>query len=263
MSDRSSTTCAIAVMGKAPRAGRSKTRLVPTVSPEQAAALSAAFLRDTTENLALAGRQAAIRPFVAYAPSGLEPLLTPHLASGTGLVLADGTGPMPDGVEGFGRCLLQAVRDLLAAGHGSACVLNSDGPTLPTSYLVRAARLLAEDGDRAVLGAAEDGGYYLLGVKRAHAALFRDIAWSTTSVAEDTRVRARSIGLELVELPTWYDVDDGPSLHRLLTEFRSGQGDGYAAPATRACVARLGLSTERIAEPDRDSPVPRRGCSDG
>ncbi len=235
-----SSTCAIAVMGKVPRPGRSKTRLGATIGADAAADLSAAFLRDTTENMALAALAAPIRAFVAYAPAGDEALLRPHVAEGTALALADGAGLMPAGIDGFGRCLFGAIRDLLADGHGSACVLNSDGPTLPTDYLVRAATLLAMSGDRAVLGPAEDGGYYLLGLKHPHAALFQDIAWSTDGVADATRARAHAIGLELVELPPWYDVDDEASLRRLAADLAAPDHPGFAAPVTRAHLAHLG-----------------------
>jgi glycosyltransferase A (GT-A) superfamily protein (DUF2064 family) len=103
--------------------------------------------------------------------------------------------------------------------------------------LVQAAALLLAEGDRAVLGAADDGGYYFLGLKAPHAAMFRDIAWSTESVAEATRGRAREIGLPLIELEPWYDVDDAASLGVLLRETA-----GYAAPATRAAIDQLGLA---------------------
>jgi rSAM/selenodomain-associated transferase 1 len=223
-------------MAKAPQAGRSKTRLCPPLTPEQAAAMSAAFLRDTTENMGLAARQAAIAPYAAYAPLGTEALLRTCLAEDTALLLADGTPPMPDGVLGFGRCLLHAIQGMLAAGHTAACVLSSDSPTIPTAFLVQAAKLLLVPGDRAVLGPADDGGYYFLGLKAPHSALFRDIAWSTETVADATRARAREIGLDLIELEPWYDVDDAASLGVLLQETA-----GYAAPATRAAIARLGL----------------------
>lgn len=160
--------------------------------------MSAAFLRDITENIALAAREAPIQGYVAYAPAGLERLFAGHLAPGTGLLVADGSPDMPAGVAGFGRCLLHATRSLLAQGFGAACVLNSDSPTLPTALLRQAAAWLTAPGDRAVLGPAEDGGYYLLGLKAPHAAMFTDIVWSTDAVAELTRARARAIGLDLV-----------------------------------------------------------------
>ncbi len=234
-------TCAVAVMGKAPRSGRSKTRLAPAVGFEAAAALSAAFLRDTTENVVRAGRQAPIASYVAYAPADAASLVEPHVAIGTALLVADGTGCEAPRVEGFGRCLLEAVTHLLARGHASACVLNSDGPTLPTGFLVEAARLLALPGDRAVLGPSRDGGYYLLGLKRAHTAPFENISWSTADVAEQTVERAASIGLPVERLPSWYDVDDASALARLVDELNGKAPAGYGAPATRACLHRLGL----------------------
>jgi rSAM/selenodomain-associated transferase 1 len=238
-----STTCAIGVMAKAPRAGKSKTRLCPPLHPEQAAALSAAFLRDITENLALAGKSAPITGLIAYAPRGYEALFDGILAHNTGLLLADGTGEMPDNVQGFGRCLLHAMRDMLAAGHQAACVLNSDSPTLPTEYLVRAAQLLLAPGaeERMVLGPAEDGGYYLLGATKAYAHLFADIAWSTDNVAATTRLRAAELGLDLVELPMWYDVDDHLALARLCDEVGS-DGPHYRAPASAAALAAMRIS---------------------
>jgi rSAM/selenodomain-associated transferase 1 len=229
--------CAIAVMAKAPQPGRCKTRLVGALSAEDAAALSGAFLRDITENIRAAAARAPVDGFVAYAPSGLEALFAGHLAAGTRLVLADGTGEMPAEVTGFGRCLLHAIRSLLAMGYGAACVLNSDSPTLPNAALVDAARCLLEVGAPAVLGPADDGGYYLLGMRAEQPGLFAGIAWSTERVAGQTRARATSLGLAMPELAVWYDVDDRAALLRLIAELDAGAA---AAPATAACLARIG-----------------------
>ena len=231
------TTCAIGVMAKAPRAGHSKTRLCPPLQPDQAARLSAAFLRDTTENIAAAALGTPIVGYAAYAPAGTEDALMPHLASGTDCVLADGSAAAFPGVEGFGRCLLHATQALFARGHVAACVLGSDTPTLPTEILVTAAQLLLNGDDRRiVLGACDDGGYYLLGMRCAYAGLFADIAWSTDSVAAATRDRAAALDLDVVELPSWYDIDDANALHRLLRETA-----GYAAPWTNRAIDALGL----------------------
>jgi rSAM/selenodomain-associated transferase 1 len=235
-------SCAIAVMAKAPKPGRCKTRLAPALNTEECAAMSAAFLRDITENL----RKAGVPNYIAYAPFGEEHLFDGHLAEGTLLVLADGTAPAPDNVNGFGRCLLHAIFSLLGAGHSAAGVLNSDSPTLPTEILTEAARLLCLPGDRAVLGPADDGGYYFLGLKATHAHMFADISWSTADVADQTRQRAAEIGLELVELPTWYDVDDREALNRLIEALdtpAAGPQHPYPAPFTAACVQKLGLRT--------------------
>jgi rSAM/selenodomain-associated transferase 1 len=231
--------CAIGVMAKSPRPGYSKTRLCPPLRPEQAAQLSAAFLRDTTANIAEAALSASIAGYAAYAPFGTEEALAPHLASGTSRVLADGSTPAPQGVEGFGRCLLHAIQQLFAAGHTAACVLSSDTPTLPTDILVSAATaLLAGNERRVVMGACDDGGYYLLGMRLPHAGLFADISWSSSSVAATTRTRIAELGLNVVELPLWYDIDDAAALEQLVRE-----NDGYAAPWTRRALRTLGLDT--------------------
>jgi len=224
-------------MAKAPQPGRAKTRLCPPLHPAQAAELSAAFLRDITENIALASRATPIDGYVAYAPAGDESWFTGHLAERTELVLADGSPPMPRDVQGFGRCLLHAAQALFATGVSAVCLVNSDSPTLPTSVLIQAARALLAPGERIVLGPAEDGGYYLLGMQRPHAHLFAGIAWSTSGVAAATRTRAVALRLDVVTLPAWYDVDDAASLDRLL----AGPDDGYAAPATNAWIERSGL----------------------
>jgi rSAM/selenodomain-associated transferase 1 len=245
--ETSNGRCAIAVMAKAPRPGRVKTRLQPALTPEAAMALSSAFLRDITENIRLAAREAAIDPWVAYAPAGLEMLFHGMLASGTRLVLADGEIATPDAVQGFGRSLLHAARALFERHYGAVCLLNADSPTLPTAVLVRAAQALAAPGDRVVLGPAEDGGYYLIGMKAEHAGLFADVTWSTDTVAAQTRERIATLGLELVELETWYDVDDNAALQRLLGELSGSDPGAYGAPATAACLRQLGLA-ERLDE---------------
>ena len=106
-------------------------------------------------------------------------------------------------------------------------MLNADSPTLPTELLVLTAELLAAPGDRAVLGPSDDGGYYLLGLKRRHERMFQDIDWSTERVAAQTLARAGELGLPIHVLPTWYDVDDAATLRRL-------HGELFDGPAVRA-----------------------------
>ncbi len=206
--------------------------------------MSAAFLRDVTENIRLAAQHADIAGYVAYAPAGMAGLFDGMLAPGTRLILADGSGDMPEGVAGFGRSLLQATRALFDLGHSAVCVLNSDSPTLPTMCLVQAARILAA-APGVVLGAADDGGYYLLGMNAARHELYGGITWSTEHVAAQTREAARAIGLPVHDLPTWYDVDDRAALDRLIGDLDAGVG--YQAPATAHQVAALDLRTRLAA----------------
>lgn len=220
---RRDACCAIAIMAKAPRVGQAKTRLVPPLSAQDAAALSACFIRDAAENIAAATRQAAVEGYIAFAPAEAEAEFQPLLAPGTQL--------LPSRRPGLGASLYDAAADLLGAGYGSVCLINSDSPTLPTSILVAAARALAPTGDRLVLGPAEDGGYYLIGLKHAHRRLFEDIAWSTPQVLAQTEERAGELGLVATMLPVWYDVDDISSLRRLRTQLREASERPAIHPA--------------------------------
>jgi uncharacterized protein len=232
-------------MAKAPGAGRTKTRLSPLLSPHEATQLGCCFLRDMTANIALAGRSTAIDAYVAFAPAGTEPAFDGLVEPGTGFVLADGSMPAPGGVVGLGACLLQAMSSLFASGYGAVGLLNADSPNLPTARLIEAARLLASPGERVVLGPASDGGYYLIGMKAAHADVFRDIDWSTQRVAEQTRARAAALGLAVVELAPWYDVDDPASLRELLRDLQGAARTGdaaYAAPVTARFLQANGIA---------------------
>jgi len=206
--------CGIAVMAKASAPGRAKTRLVPPLTFDEAAALNTAFLQDVTDNMLLAARHAApkagIAGYAAYGPPGSEDFFRGALPASIGLIAA--------WLPNFGDCLFHTIREIFARGHAAAVVLNSDSPTLPTTLLNETAEVLARPDDRAVLGPSSDGGYYLLGLKEPHRRLFEDIAWSTERVAEQTRARAREIDLDVHLLPVWYDVDDIESLRRLHAE---------------------------------------------
>jgi len=205
-------SCGIAIMAKASAPGRTKTRLVPPLTFDEAAALNTAFLQDIASNLLLAGCHSRIAGYAAFAPRGAEDFFHGILPRAVGLIDAC--------LPNFGDCLLRTIEELFARGHQSAVVLNSDSPTLPTALLVETAEMLARPGERAVLGPSDDGGYYLLGIKTAHRRLFEDIAWSTGRVAEQTRQRAREIKLDVHMLPVWYDVDDIEGLRRLHSELR-------------------------------------------
>jgi uncharacterized protein len=231
MTDRRAGRCAIAIMAKAPRHGEVKTRLVPPLSSAEAAALGAAFLRDAAGNILAAAEAAPVDGWVAHSPPDAGDLFA--------VLLPPAISQLPSRRAGLGNSLVDAVGDLLALGYGAVCLVNADSPTLPTQYLIDAARILAKPGDRAVLGPAEDGGYYLIGLKRPHRHLFEEIAWSTDQVFRQTVARADEIGLVVTALPAWYDVDDVAALRRLAAELADPAGAGDAAPHTREVLRRL------------------------
>jgi uncharacterized protein len=234
---KAAPTCAVAVMAKASIPGRVKTRLVPPLSPEEAARLNTAFLRDAADTLLAAARLANIKGFMAYAPAGSADFFRG--------ILPDGVDLLETAATDLGGCLLQAATTLLDAGHASVCLLSSDNPTLPAGYLAAAASLLAEAGDRAVIGPSTDGGYYLIGIKRAHRRLFDNIAWSSEHVLRQTLARADELGVPIATLPAWYDVDDLDTLRVLVgellddTPFRATERDAAPAHFTHGCVRVL------------------------
>ena len=134
---------------------------------------------------------------------------------------------------------MDAASDLLAAGYAAACLVNADSPNLPTSLIIRAAQALAAPGDRVDLGRADDGGYYLIGLKQPHHRLFEGIAWSTELVFQQTLDRAAEIGLAVHALPVWYDVDDIASLRRLIGDLAAPDRSGYRALHTSALLRKL------------------------
>jgi hypothetical protein len=212
--------CALAVMAKAPRAGKVKTRLQPLLSAEEAAALNVCFLRDTAENIAAVASEGSAQGLICYTPIGDEAAFDGLLPEGFALIAQRG--------DGFGERLRYAAEDILSCGFGAVCLIDSDSPTLPSSALHAAVTELAKPSQRVVLGPSEDGGYYLIGMKRAESHVFDRITWSTERVYAETVERVREAGLELVELPKWYDVDDAATLAVLQRELLDGEGPDFA-----------------------------------
>lgn len=226
--------CALAVMTKAPRAGQVKTRLTPPLTPQEAASLNICFLRDTTEAIAHISHAEPARGIAVYTPVGEEEAFAGIVPDEFDLLAQRG--------DTFTERLIFAIEDLLALGFESVCLINSDSPTVPPSAFAQAARVLSKQEDVVVLGPSDDGGYYLIGLKKLHGALFENIAWSTERVLEQTIERAQESALEVHLLPAWYDVDDSATLHRLCRELFTVNGrapEAYPAPATRKYLAEL------------------------
>jgi rSAM/selenodomain-associated transferase 1 len=248
-------SCGVAVMAKASIPGRTKTRLVPPLTFEEAAAFNTAFLQDVAANILAASDRANISGYMAFGPPESVAFFKATLPPAISLI--------ESWLPNFGDCLFNAITHLLASGHQAAVVLNADSPTLPTSLLIDTATILARPGDRAVIGPSTDGGYYLLGLKAAHRRLFEDIDWSTERVARQTLERAREIGLPVHVLPAWYDVDELDALkllHAELCEGRSFAADLRSHQAARTAelmrtllgdtdlAARLDISRARSIE---------------
>jgi rSAM/selenodomain-associated transferase 1 len=228
------SSVAVAIICKTPRPGQSKTRLSPPLRPEECAAISACFVQDLSSTIARVAGDGRAAGYAVYTPAGTEAELRVLLPQGFGLVLQGGGD--------LGARLDSGIRDLLAAGHAGAIIINSDSPTLPRAILDAAVKAVLS-GDNAVLSPALDGGYTLIGLSKPHPHLFTDIPWSTDVVYELTLQRAREIDLPVIALDGWYDVDDGASyamLERELDGVRPPCATGplQDAPKTRAFVRR-------------------------
>ena len=227
--------CALAVMTKAPRAGHVKTRLVPPCTPEEAATLNICFLRDTANAIAAALEEAA-RGVGVYTPRGAEAAYQNILPEDFLLI--------PQRGEGFGERLFLAAEDLFKCGFSSVCLIDSDSPTVRPKIFRQAVEFLYGPSDRVVLGPSDDGGYYLIGLKKPHREMFERIDWSTEQVFDQTMERAKGLGVEVKLLSMCYDVDDPATLRRLCSELLGEHSSDAVAAETRkflgGIVAREG-----------------------
>lgn len=195
---------ALLVVAKRPAAGQTKTRLTPPLAPEQAAQLYEAFLCDTLD---LMRQVPNVRPIIAYLPEGAEDYFR---------ALAPDFDLLPQHGADLGERLDNALRHCLMNGHDKAVIMDSDSPTLPAECLIEAFERLDEAD--VTLGPCDDGGYYLIGLKRPAPRLLREVQMSTSTVVRDTLVLAAAEKLSVVQLAQWYDVDTVAELQRLYDE---------------------------------------------
>jgi rSAM/selenodomain-associated transferase 1 len=151
--------------------------------------------------------------------------------------MAGGFILVPQRPGDLGRRLALAFRDLLQLGLGPVVVIGSDVPSLPTSVLRQALSSCEDCRLDGVIGPSEDGGYYLIGLRKPCPELFRSIAWSTSRVFEQTMLRARTQRLRIKVLPRGWDVDTPDDLQRLRRWLRARRPTNL--PHTRRCVDSL------------------------
>jgi uncharacterized protein len=221
--------CALAIMTKAPRAGTVKTRLQPLLTPAEAAELNICFLRDMADAISEVGEHA--KGVGVFTPPDSEKEYEGVLPSHFDLI--------PQRGDEFGERLTNAADDLLHVGFESCCLINSDSPTATVEAFREAVAQLQDADDRIVLGPSDDGGYYLIGMRKLNRHLFEEIDWSTERVFAQTDERAREVGLKVHVLPKFYDVDDGATLRRLCEELLRGNSRGGIAPMTTKFLAEL------------------------
>lgn len=207
---RSAEPVTVIVFARAPRPGRTKTRLVPALGEAGAARLHAAMLEDVLAT-------------VASVPGLAVELWCP----------AEDVAALPGARaqrgEDLGARMTDALADALERAP-RALLIGSDLPTLPAARLAEAVDAL--DAAEVVLGPSADGGFYLVGARGSAPPLGPGVRWSTRSALADTRARLGDRAVALVG--PWYDVDTPEDLRLLRAHLALAPG---AAPATAAALA--------------------------
>lgn len=229
-------TAAIGIICKAPKAGRSKTRLIPRLGPERAAALAQAFLIDLATTIDEAAATFDCAGYAVCSPESAAAELAAFLPSSFDYIIV--TDP------NLGLVLDRATCELLSRGHESAILVNGDSPTLPVGLLTETVTALRQPGERIVFVPALDGGYSVIGLKRRTPEIFTDIPWSTPDVMRRSLEQAERHALPTKVLSPWYDIDDTESLDWLLAELRGKPPAGLALPGAKAPNTRRVLELE-------------------
>jgi rSAM/selenodomain-associated transferase 1 len=209
----------VVVFAKAPRPGSVKTRLIPLLGPEGAAALHARFIKQTLAKASVAARGAVELHGDCVADDFLQ-----FCAARYDVALAQQRG------RDLGKRMQHAFEHAFSQGCRSMLLIGTDCPVLTARHLRAALRVL--DEHEAVFVPTEDGGYALIGLRRCDAHLFEKIAWSTQSVMEDSRIRLRELGWRWTELETLWDVDRPQDYLRLI-----GRGELECAGSRASSIA--------------------------
>lgn len=214
---------AIAVFARPPVPGRVKTRLSPALPPEHAARLYGAMLSDTLAVAAAAPLD--LRAVFWTDPPGELDSTPAHFESHIQVE------------KDLGERLSVAAHTLMARGH-RVILVGSDCPGLTVALLTQAIEAVRL-GD-SVVGAAADGGYWLLGLSREAPELFKDIDWSTGLVLQQTLARAATAGLPIMMLPLLTDLDTSKELADLIGSLAAGEPN-VCGPHLHAALRALSL----------------------
>ena len=192
----------IVVFAKAPQPGRVKTRLIPALGAEGAAALAARMLART---LVAAAEAAPGAVELCASPAPEDP-------AWRGVAVPAGLRWSAQGEGDLGARMAGAAQRVLADGE-RVMLIGSDCPALDVVRL-RAAAAALDEAEAAIVPSF-DGGYVLLGLRRFDRRLFEGIAWSTPTVAADTRACLDALAWSYRVLPALHDIDVPADLLKL------------------------------------------------
>jgi len=218
----------LVIMAKAPRPGVVKTRLASSLSPAAVTDFYCCLLDDT---LALARSLGAVEVAIMCPDSDVNEL-TQLVGNEASVVAQKG--------EGLAAGLTSVFAHFAKDHHRRIVAFNSDSPHLPRSVLEDAFETLAAHD--VVVGPTHDGGYYLVGAKASHPALFAPDGMGTSSALERLLARAQALELSVGFADRFYDIDTADDLTRLVEELRLAPA---RAPRTAAWLKEWELATSK------------------
>lgn len=194
------------VFAKAPTPGYVKTRLIPTLTPQQAASLHTRLVKQSLHT----ATHAKLCPIELWCSPNTHETFFADCAQHYGVSLQQQQG------EDLGARMAHALASSLSETR-CAVLIGTDCPPLNADDLAEALDALSTSHD-AVLGPAEDGGYYLIGLRQAVPELFENIPWGSNEVLHSTTVRMESLGLRWHTLRLLWDLDRPEDLQRMVAE---------------------------------------------
>lgn len=205
------------IFAKAPEAGRVKTRLLPFLSPEEAASLHEAFILDILSSTAGLPLQRAM----ACTPSPDHPFFR-QCPTAPPLLFLEQKG------EQLGERMNHAMAWGFSMGFEKILLIGSDTPTLPERFIQEGIDRL--DSHPWVIGPSLDGGYYLIGSKAPLPALFKGIRWGTDEVLPKTLEKLDGQKIPYHLLPFWYDIDHPKDLVFLKSQIETSRAQEEVYP---------------------------------
>ena len=218
------------VIAKAPVPGRVKTRLCPPCTPEQAADIARAALQDTLDAVAATPARRRMVALDGDVPAWLPPTFD----------------VVPQRGDGLDERLAAVFDDV----HGPTLIVGMDTPQLTPELLSATAEALQRDGTDAVLGPAEDGGYWVIGLDRPDPATVRGVPMSEEHTLDAQRARLDELGLRVHDVDTLRDVDDIDDA----VAIAAATPDGRFAAAVRQVVQVPGAAATTTGSPTATSP---------
>ncbi len=227
----------VCLFAKPPIPGKAKTRLHAALGPEGAAALAHALALDTWEGLQALGwarpRLCSPEPWpLALLPEGVAP---------------DDVWPQGEGDLG---AKLTRIAERALETSDRVLFVGADAPGLPAHLLEQARDTFAD----AVFGPADDGGFYLLGLRTVRPGMLANLPWSAPTTLARTRAQLEAFGLTTAALPPWFDVDTPEDLARLKAALASG---AVRAPRTAQALGVAPGEAENTAPAAPSHPKPK------